>query len=1549
MTYRSPAQRRIPIDAHDAIVWSMDNGTAPITSIGSSTSISLSGTASFLATGVFNTSILFDNDVLSSLDSNIEPLATSFTFSCWVFLREYGSGTPIIISKSYHTIGEGWSSPFGISITISSSLDGYWDAGGQTASLHITDKIELEAWQNLAFTWDGYWIRAYLNGSEVASDHTNMTSIPLAFDFGSHGPWQVGGNAITNSDYINGYIDDIRISNIARDAVYLDRQYRWGVGRFDNETDNPVKFFADFSSLPLGRNDNTSFNNATGLQFTRSSAATVQIGKTNIDITAISDEPRIGSIDANWGRGLVFEESRENFALGSRTIPTNWAVSGGGASYTDGQASIDGGNNAIRVQLSGNGDFSAYQATAATINTPTFYTEWVRSNSSNNSFNIVIGNGGTSASAIVFEANDWKRIGVQSIHNNIANYIIPVDAEYNGVGAVDVVVDFVQVENGAFATEAIITTSTEEIRAGERLYITDAYSCIDGGTLNCYYKLIPKGSSLEYGSNIRLWTIDGYNYCEIDSVNNTLTTVVQNNVWTTDISITWNKFDVVEIFVSVGGNIPGRAAYRLNGGDTIQLGNSDTNIFDVPGGTLDVLCNGTNNQFTGWVKFVSFWRAGRTPSWAKIPPPFFPTSISDLSLWLVSSSGVETISGDVSNWSDASGNSHDFTSFDSDVRPTFLTSGINEKPDMLYDGYKTLYGASSLNPSSAITVFGIFSTSNRNTSTIIGKGFTQSNFILGLDINGFSEFSGLGSSTGVSDFPLNDNEPHVIVGIFDNISQTYRQYIDGVKQLNTGTSIFDLLSVVYPINVGALTDDGSTIHDPFIGDISEVGIYDKALVVSEIERLNIYLLNKAGIKKQFRPDVANGLQLWFRNDFDITIDMSNIISEWDDLSSHSRNLLQSNPSNQPILEFDQNGKLIGPFFNGSNYMYWDNTNIATNAITAFAIFKTNGMVNLSQLWGKAFSSTGWSFTCYSPSGEGKIDFTIGSNTTRCDTNLDDNRLHTIVGTWDSASQIVALYVDGLLQYNSSSFNGTISGNDTIGVGAKIDAITSTASDFFVGNIIEAGVYNSVNRSSLDGLNDYLNKRAFNQSKSPKEIKGLNSWFRSTLQALNIGGLVSNWNDLSHSNLLPKLEQSDNSLQPTFITNGINNLPTIQGSGTQALVGSITPLGTTAITMFVIFKTTTSTQSTLFGMGYSQDAYKFRIDTSGILRSYITSSGNNASSNTSVNDGSSHIAIATWDNSDGYILLYIDGLLQSTSVIEMGVITTIGDANAVMAGALDNNILNEQFSGDIQEAGSYGRKITAKEVVGLSHYMARRAGISIIEDATNINGFSDIFRADTGITISGNFFNSVSEIGSIVAANIIQLIQPDVAQRPLLIDPGINSFPDIEFDGTTALYCNTINIATGNVNEITMYIIFTTIDNTSTIVGMHGTNPHYSFDLSGGVLQSNINGSVTISDNPVNDGNIHWAVMLWDAASLGGAILLYVDGILQSSSIGSTTSGILDGSLDNDRHAIGAGVSNGIASNNFIGNIAEHGTFSIKLSGNDLSNLFSYLRTRTSIQ
>lgn len=232
---------------------------------------------------------------------------------------------------------------------------------------------------------------------------------------------------------------------------------------------------------------------------------------------------------------------------------------------------------------------------------------------------------------------------------------------------------------------------------------------------------------------------------------------------------------------------------------------------------------------------------------------------------------------------------------------------------------------------------------------------------------------------------------------------------------------------------------------------------------------------------------------------------------------------------------------------------------------------------------------------------------------------------------------------------------------------------------------------------------------------PTDLSNSTSWFRADLGITLNGSTVASWADNSRAAICPTLEQSDDSLQPTYIASGINSLPDIQFHDVtnSYLYGSTDLLGTTGITLFVTFKTSNSGTEFIWGMQYNDYHYSIFMNPDASHPGQVSFFNGNADfamSPLTYNDNQPHVLIASYDSTSGDIKLYIDSTTPIATATGSGTIqNSVADKNSV--GSSTGSAANDRyFTGHIPELGSYSRAITPSEVASLMTYLKDRAGI-----------------------------------------------------------------------------------------------------------------------------------------------------------------------------------------------------------------------------------------------
>lgn len=229
--------RYTPIDSNTIINWKFDETSGPYVNSGVGSTLSLTnfiGT-SYSVTGIFNKALGCTNTIISTGNTSVnEPNGTSVTVSAWVKARAFPA-YGVVINKAYRNDNT-WNSPYvSLYISLTASGDGSWApaiaVGGSYVQPTQTGvfRIPLHQWTLLAFTYDGTNLRSYINGAL-----SGTTSFPGQIDYGTHGPWDVGGvSNATIGQYWDGHIDDIRVENVVRSQSYLEAMYKTGLNLKD--------------------------------------------------------------------------------------------------------------------------------------------------------------------------------------------------------------------------------------------------------------------------------------------------------------------------------------------------------------------------------------------------------------------------------------------------------------------------------------------------------------------------------------------------------------------------------------------------------------------------------------------------------------------------------------------------------------------------------------------------------------------------------------------------------------------------------------------------------------------------------------------------------------------------------------------------------------------------------------------------------------------------------------------------------------------------------------------------------------------------------------------------------------------------------------------------------------------------------------------------------------------------------------------------------------------------------------------------------------------
>lgn len=446
----------------------------------------------------------------------------------------------------------------------------------------------------ISMKWDSADLKGALNGGA-------MTSIPAAVVTGA----TTAGTVIARNyagSYQNGIYNLVAIAaSVLSDAV-IAKIYAWASSLGLMTAVEPLPLFdVTFANvLSLGPTAAAAFTTATGLTLVRPSVSTVQTGPDSLDATPAIDDACLGLISGRTG--LVLQPNTLNWlGLGTpgNAMPRDLSVAAG---WTGGTATLtaafalgpDGVNNADELAAA-SGQFGSYTTRNLT---PGCYSSWQQSGGGSGDKQSVrasvvntpgLVNVGTGTAA-------WERLilGAAATPGNVQ---MVLDCR-NWVGvppgtapsARTVLVDYVQLEDTEYATEAIATGDTH--RDADLLSHPDASLLITSdGRIRSFLTFYPKYSTtmaVRYngstGNGVTaacyLWSWDANNYAYIDETTKNVVVSINGVPTTSTNPIAFTAFDKVDLYISVGSASVSVCKYRINNGAWVDL--VLANVVDVP-------------------------------------------------------------------------------------------------------------------------------------------------------------------------------------------------------------------------------------------------------------------------------------------------------------------------------------------------------------------------------------------------------------------------------------------------------------------------------------------------------------------------------------------------------------------------------------------------------------------------------------------------------------------------------------------------------------------------------------------------------------------------------------------------------------------------------------------------------------------------------------------------------------------------------------------------------------------------------------------------------
>ena len=204
-------------------LWHLDEGSGNITADssgnGNDGTLLPTGLEPTWVSGMFGNALSFDGtDDYLQVPSSSSLNPATITVEAWFKATDItGQTYPPIVKKADANAG------YALEIYHGDSKLRFWvyiDSVGWKSS-PASGAISLDTWYHAVGTYDGSYVRLYINGSEVTSGTAQSGTIKAATN-----PLNIGRDPSNTSRLFNGTIDEVRIWDEARTAAQIAQDYR---------------------------------------------------------------------------------------------------------------------------------------------------------------------------------------------------------------------------------------------------------------------------------------------------------------------------------------------------------------------------------------------------------------------------------------------------------------------------------------------------------------------------------------------------------------------------------------------------------------------------------------------------------------------------------------------------------------------------------------------------------------------------------------------------------------------------------------------------------------------------------------------------------------------------------------------------------------------------------------------------------------------------------------------------------------------------------------------------------------------------------------------------------------------------------------------------------------------------------------------------------------------------------------------------------------------------------------------------------------------------
>jgi hypothetical protein len=235
---------------------------------------------------------------------------------------------------------------------------------------------------------------------------------------------------------------------------------------------------------------------------------------------------------------------------------------------------------------------------------------------------------------------------------------------------------------------------------------------------------------------------------------------------------------------------------------------------------------------------VTYGTAGACGTASLVTPPFDPTTITGMVLWLAADDLSLTDGDPIGTWADQSTAGNDATQSSGIVRPTFKTNQVNGLPVARFDGNDKLDSALSMS-SAACTMLAVLKPTGTGYRTILAA-----NLAAGLqwridDTTNYQTLNSEYTTAVATSTNAVTSAFHVIAATFDD-GTSYAFKFDGSASGSGSHSV--TLTAGRTAVIGSAP--GTFGGEWFTGDIAELLVYDSVLSSGDLNDLTNYLQAK---------------------------------------------------------------------------------------------------------------------------------------------------------------------------------------------------------------------------------------------------------------------------------------------------------------------------------------------------------------------------------------------------------------------------------------------------------------------------------------------------------------------------------------------------------------------------------------------------------------------------------------------------------------------------------------------------------------------------------